>query len=207
MGSGFVGKGFMVNKFWILALPLLFFTACERTKSSVSAAPAPTAETGAVETFPDRPDLATRMGEAEVAETDMDADMDAGMGVDMGADIGEMEQAYLDADVGSKAYFDFNRYNIRRDAAAVLRKQAEWLMSNPPVKVMVAGHCDARGSREYNLALGERRANAVKDFLVSQGVASSRVSTVSYGKERPAVIGDTEAAYALNRRAVTSVLR
>lgn len=187
-----------MNKFWILVLPLLVFAACERTKSGASDAPAraqvppPGEDVGIVEDFPDRPDLAARL---------------RGMrDVDSGSEY-TLEQAHLDTDVGSRAYFDFNKYDIRADAASVLRGQAEWLMDNPEIRINIAGHCDARGSREYNLALGDRRANAVKDFLVSQGIASARLATVSYGKERPAVVGDTEAAYALNRRAVTSVSR
>ncbi len=85
------------------------------------------------------------------------------------------------------------------------RKQADWLKRNANVTVTVEGHCDERGTREYNLALGERRATAVKNVLVALGIPANRVSTISYGKERPAVVGSTEAAWAQNRRGVTTV--
>ena len=83
--------------------------------------------------------------------------------------------------------------------------QAKWLKKYDETKAVVAGHCDERGTREYNLALGERRAQAVKDYLISKGVKSSRVETISYGKERPAVMGSNEAAWAQNRRGVTTI--
>ena len=89
--------------------------------------------------------------------------------------------------------------------AEVLNTQVKWLKDHKKVNVIVQGYCDERGTREYNLALGERRANAVKQYLVSQGIAADRISVISYGKERPAVLGNNEAAWAQNRRAVTVV--
>lgn len=100
-------------------------------------------------------------------------------------------------------YFDTDRYNIDSQDAAALAQQARWLSQYPNKRVTIEGHCDERGTRDYNLALGERRANAAKNYLVSQGVDASRVTTVSYGKERPIALGSDEAAYAKNRRAVT----
>ena len=100
-------------------------------------------------------------------------------------------------------YFDTDRYNIDSEDAAALASQAQWLMRYPDKRATLEGHCDERGTREYNLALGERRANAAKTYLASLGVDSSRITTLSYGKERPAAMGSDEASWAKNRRAVT----
>jgi peptidoglycan-associated lipoprotein len=100
-------------------------------------------------------------------------------------------------------YFDTDRYNIDSADQAALRTQAQWLMRYPNKRATIEGHCDERGTREYNLALGERRANAAKDYLVGLGVDASRLQTVSYGKERPVALGSDEASWAKNRRAVT----
>jgi peptidoglycan-associated lipoprotein len=107
--------------------------------------------------------------------------------------------------VGDRVFFDFDKSDIKPEGRAVLQRQADWLKKYPNVTVTVEGHCDPRGTREYNLALGERRATAVKKMLVALGVPANRVSTISYGKERPAVPGDTEQAYAQDRRGVTVV--
>jgi peptidoglycan-associated lipoprotein len=111
-------------------------------------------------------------------------------------------QEYLVVNVGDRVFFDFDKSEIRSDAAATLKRQAAWMEDNPNVTVIIEGHCDERGTREYNLALGERRANAVREHLISLGVSAARIETISYGKERPAVTGSNEAAWAQNRRAV-----
>ena len=100
-------------------------------------------------------------------------------------------------------YFDTDRYNIDSEDAAALATQGQWLMRYPAKRATIEGHCDERGTREYNLALGERRANAAKIYLASLGVDASRLTTVSYGKERPAAMGSDEGSWAKNRRAVT----
>lgn len=102
-------------------------------------------------------------------------------------------------------YFDTDRYNIDSEDAAALATQAQWLMRYPAKRATLEGHCDERGTREYNLALGDRRATAAKNFLAGQGVDAGRMTTISYGRERPAVEGADEAAWAQNRRAVTVV--
>ncbi|MCG9917604.1 MAG: peptidoglycan-associated lipoprotein Pal [Phenylobacterium sp.] len=107
--------------------------------------------------------------------------------------------------VGDRVYFDFDSYSVRADAAPVLAAQAAWLNRYPSVMVRLEGNADERGTREYNLALGARRANAVRDFLVSRGVSSSRITTVSYGKERPIDPGTSEDAYQRNRNAHTAI--
>jgi len=105
--------------------------------------------------------------------------------------------------VGDRVFFAFDKSDLSADSRRTLERQAAWLKQWSNQRLTVEGHCDERGTREYNLALGERRANAVKDYLVAQGVSASRLSTISYGKERPAVLGSNEAAWAQNRRGVS----
>ena len=100
-------------------------------------------------------------------------------------------------------YFDFNAAYLSASAMDILNEQITWLQNNPSAMIVIEGHCDERGTREYNLALGEKRANAVKDYMIAQGIDSARIRTISYGKERPDVFGSTEDAWAKNRRAVT----
>jgi peptidoglycan-associated lipoprotein len=107
--------------------------------------------------------------------------------------------------VGDRVFFAFDKSDISPEARRTLERQAEWLKRYPNVTVTVEGHCDERGTREYNLALGERRATAAKNVLVALGVPANRVTTISYGKERPAVVGSNESAWAQNRRGVTVV--
>jgi len=113
--------------------------------------------------------------------------------------------ADLEASAGDRVFFAFDRSDITPEAQQILARQADWLRRYPNVTVTIEGHCDERGTREYNLALGERRAQAVKNVLGAMGIPAARVSTISYGKERPAVPGSSEEAYAQNRRAVTTV--
>ncbi|MXO58192.1 peptidoglycan-associated lipoprotein Pal [Altererythrobacter salegens] len=103
-------------------------------------------------------------------------------------------------------YFDTDKFNIDSEDAAALRSQAQYLLQYPQIRATIEGHCDERGTRDYNLALGERRANAAKNYLVSLGIPAARISTISYGKERPVALGSNEGAWAQNRRAVTVVL-
>ena len=107
--------------------------------------------------------------------------------------------------VGDRVFFDTDQSTIRQDGRDVLNRQAEWLKKYTNYQITMAGHCDERGTREYNLALGERRANAAKQYLVAQGIPASRIQTISYGKERPDPVGSDEAAWARNRRAVTEL--
>jgi len=107
--------------------------------------------------------------------------------------------------VGDRVFFDYDKSNLKMDAQDTLNKQAEWLKKYSGVSILVEGHCDERGTREYNLALGNRRAASVRDYLVSKGIAKSRVKIISYGKERPAVLGSNEDAWAQNRRGVTTI--
>jgi peptidoglycan-associated lipoprotein len=103
-------------------------------------------------------------------------------------------------------HFGTDLYDVDSTAAATLDAQAAWLAHFPNVKVTIEGHCDERGTREYNLALGDRRANAVKNYLAGKGIAAARMTTISYGKERPVAMGSDESAWAQNRRAVTVLI-
>ncbi len=98
-------------------------------------------------------------------------------------------------------FFDFDRYDIRPEDAINLDGDADWLRSNANVLVLIEGHCDERGTNEYNIALGEHRAQATRSYLVAQGIAANRITTISHGEERPFCIERTEACWALNRRA------
>lgn len=115
---------------------------------------------------------------------------------------------YLDEKqtVGDRVFFDLDQSDLTAEAQHTLELQAAWLKQYPNVNVTVEGHCDERGTREYNLALGERRATAAKKYLVGLGVSAGRISTISYGKERPAAMGSDESAWAQNRRAVSVIV-
>ena len=111
----------------------------------------------------------------------------------------------LRVNVGDTVHFALDQYNVEEADKAILGRQAAWLQKYPSVRVTIEGHADERGTREYNLALGARRANAVKEYLVSQGVSAGRVETISYGKERPLCTTSDEGCWAQNRRGVTTV--
>ena len=114
-------------------------------------------------------------------------------------------QADLVVNVGDRIFFGTDRYDLSNEARMTLDKQAAWLEQYSSLNITIEGHADERGTREYNLALGERRANSVRNYLSALGIAPSRVQTVSYGKERPAVPGANESAWSQNRRSVTKV--
>jgi len=114
-------------------------------------------------------------------------------------------QQDLEASAGDRVFFEFDRSDITPESQQILSRQADWLRRYPNVTVTIEGHCDERGTREYNLALGERRAQAAKNVLVASGIPASRISTISYGKERPTVVGSNEEAWAQNRVAITTV--
>ena len=113
------------------------------------------------------------------------------------------EADFLASVISDTVHFDTDKYGIDGESEGILRSQAQWLARYPGKAITIEGHCDERGTREYNLALGERRANAAKNYLIGLGVDASRINTISYGKERPVALGSDEAAWAKNRRAVT----
>ncbi|MEM8986751.1 MAG: peptidoglycan-associated lipoprotein Pal [Pseudomonadota bacterium] len=114
-------------------------------------------------------------------------------------------QEDLAVNVGNRVFFALDRYDLSSDARATLARQAAWMKAYPENMMRIEGNCDERGTREYNLALGARRANAVKDYLVSQGVDAARVQTISYGKERPICAESNENCWSLNRNGTTVV--
>jgi peptidoglycan-associated lipoprotein len=166
-------------KVWGVAFAMVVLSACATKSDKDTAGPAPTA-------------TAPAQDQGIVQEN-----------VNKGPEPGSPEDFAVAA--GNTIYFGFDKYDLSGDAQAVLRRQAEWLNTYGNLSVTVEGHCDERGTREYNLALGERRATAVKNYLVALGVNGSRIQTISYGKERPAVLGSDEAAWAKNRRGVTVI--
>jgi peptidoglycan-associated lipoprotein len=131
-----------------------------------------------------------------------------GLGVPDGiarSPLGAGSQGDLAASAGDRVFFAYDRSDISAEGQQILQRQAEWLRRYPNVGVTIEGHADERGTREYNLSLGERRAQAVKNLLVALGIPASRISTVTYGKERPEIPLSDERSYAQNRRAVTVV--
>jgi peptidoglycan-associated lipoprotein len=114
-------------------------------------------------------------------------------------------QQDLAATAGDRVFFAYDQSDISSEGQQILQRQAEWLKRYGQVTVTIEGHCDERGTREYNLALGERRAAAVKNVLVALGVPAGRIQTISYGKERPIVVGSSEEGYAQNRVGITTV--
>ena len=111
-------------------------------------------------------------------------------------------QEHLVANVGDRVFFGFDKSDLQPDARAAVEGLAVWLNNYPAVTLTIEGHADERGTREYNLALGDRRANSVRDYLAALGVSANRLTTISYGKERPAVLGSNDESWAQNRRAV-----
>ncbi|MFW2545076.1 peptidoglycan-associated lipoprotein Pal [Primorskyibacter sp. 2E107] len=113
--------------------------------------------------------------------------------------------AYFSQSIGDRVFFAVDQSTLSPEAQATLRQQAQWLMTNSDYLAIIEGHADEQGTREYNIALGARRANAVMEYLTSQGVAASRLKFISYGKERPIEVCSVESCYAKNRRAVTVI--
>lgn len=123
------------------------------------------------------------------------------------ANLGPAENSveYFNVVVGDRVFFDTDRHDLSTEAQYILQKQAQWFQANPGTNAVIEGHADERGTREYNLALGARRANSALAFLISQGVEPARLRAVSFGKERPVAVGSDEGAWAQNRRSVSVV--
>jgi peptidoglycan-associated lipoprotein len=117
----------------------------------------------------------------------------------------EVQEEIEEVEVRDRVFYDVNQSGLTSDAKKILDNQSSWLKSDSNIKIILEGHCDERGAREYNLALGERRANSAKQYLVKKGINASRIKTISYGKERPAFVGDGEEVWAKNRRSVTVI--
>ena len=133
----------------------------------------------------------------------------SGTGVDQGTvgqtGLGGLRADFLRAVPADRIFFGTDEYGIDDEDRRTLDAQAAWLIAHPAISVTIEGHCDERGTREYNLALGDRRANAAKNYLAARGVPAARMTTISWGKEKPVALGSDEQAWAQNRRAVTVV--
>jgi peptidoglycan-associated lipoprotein len=130
----------------------------------------------------------------------------SGMGpVGAGGSYAPGSQQDLAATAGDRVFFAYDQSDISAEGQQILQRQAQWLQRYSRVSITIEGHCDERGTREYNLALGERRAAAVKNVLVALGIPATRIQTISYGKERPIVVGSDEGGYAQNRVGITTV--
>ena len=119
---------------------------------------------------------------------------------------GPLNEQFKRSVVSDTIHFALDQYDIDPEARAILDSQAQWLVAHPEARITIEGHCDERGTREYNLGLGDRRANSAKNYLAARGVNAARITTISYGKERPIALGSDEASWAQNRRAVTIVI-
>ena len=184
-------------KLSMIAATTIMFTACASTpKTTEMVKEAPVAEAPVLPLVEEVPEVVVVDNTpAEVVDTSP---------VITGLVAGSVDDFVANA--GDRIFFGYNQYSLSNDARNVLRSQAQWLNNFPQVIAVIGGHADERGTREYNLALGARRADAVKDFLVSQGVDPSRVTTVSYGKERPIDGRSNEQAWALNRNGHTALV-
>jgi peptidoglycan-associated lipoprotein len=140
---------------------------------------------------------------AEIAPAPPVAQIEAGAGAPEGLKSDALRESATPAALLKleKVFFDFDAYTLTPQAREVLALNAEWLRQNPDARLTIEGHCDERGSDEYNLALGQRRADAAKNYLVGLGIAAARLTSISYGEERPAVTGADESAWSQNRRA------
>ena len=193
-----------------LALMVLFLTGCPKRPEVVETVPkpiAPQSEVG-IPAPPPVPKVATpeEKSPTEVAAQSPEATVPPETGAAPEAKIAEGEvrpetSAVVKALGVKDIYFDFDQSAIREDSKKLLNENVEWLRKNPAAKATIEGHCDERGSSEYNLALGDRRARATRDYLVAAGIQANRISTISFGKERPFVLGHDESAWQWNRRA------
>ena len=173
----------MIIKLLASALLVFFLAACSTT-------PKDTADSSGSGSTTTSSDVSTS-GETESTEST--------------SSIEPGSQEDLIVNVGDRVFFDYDSSELDTDAQELLQDQVAWLKQYSDVSIIVEGHCDERGTREYNLALGEKRAQAVKNYLIGLGINPDRVSTISYGKERPAVVGSNDGAWAQNRRSVTLV--
>ena len=176
----------MVIKLFTSALLVFFLAACSTT-------PKDTADSSGSGSSSSSSDVSSSE-EGTITETSPES-----------ASITPGSQEDLIVNVGDRVFFNYDSSDLDSDAQELLQDQVAWLKQHSNVSVIVEGHCDERGTREYNLALGEKRAQSVKNYLISLGISSDRISTISYGKERPAVVGSNDGAWAQNRRSVTVV--
>jgi len=176
----------MVQKILMSMLLSFFITACATTPKDTS-------------------DSSGSGSGSSSSSSSVSSSSDSSSDDDSSAGIVPGSQEDLIVNVGDRVFFGYDSSELDSDNQELLQDQVAWLKQYSDVSVTIEGHCDERGTREYNLALGEKRAQAVKNYLISLGISESRVSTISYGKERPAVIGSNDGAWSQNRRSVTKV--
>lgn len=193
----------MRKKYWIaLALlfiipGLLFTTSCAKKTVKPASAKAP-ATGGAAKTADLEKQKAELARQKALEEQRLEQERLAMSSAEARKKVEQGERARFEQD---HIYFDFDRYNLDPDAQRALKMKAAFMKANPKIKARIEGHCDERGTNEYNLALGDRRANSAKEFLLNLGIAESRLTSISHGEEKPVAMGHNEAAWAKNRRA------
>ena len=192
-----------MKRFLLLAAGAALLTACE-TASEIDAVASGASGSSATS--------ATSSASTSVASSGTTSSSSSNTSTSSGASSDSTTSYSYDTDpktafvkVGDRVLFGYDSSELDDDDRSILDNQAKFLNQNPALKVTIEGHCDERGTREYNLALGEKRASAVKDYLISIGINSDRISVVSYGKERPQVLGSNKAAWSMNRRSVTTI--
>ena len=183
MGDFNKGRFYMIIKLFTGALLVFFLAACSTT-------PKDTADSSGSGSSSSSSDVSSDANNEKASDS---------------ASVEPGSQEDLIVNVGDRVFFNYDSSELDSDAQQLLQDQVAWLKQYSDVSVIIEGHCDERGTREYNLALGEKRAQSVKNYLINLGVSSDRVSTISYGKERPAVVGSNDGAWAQNRRSVTLV--
>ena len=183
----------MLTRFLIFIFFILFLAAC-------ATQPVKTVKTEGSGSSSESESSVSSSSAGELTSVDYTADVPSDYeGIYPGS------QEDLIVNVGDRVFFAFDSFELDADAQELLQDQAAWLKQYNKTSITIEGHCDERGTREYNLALGEKRAQAVKNYLNGLGISTSSLSTVSYGKERPAVVGSNDAAWSQNRRAVTVI--
>ena len=199
-----------MKRFLLLAAGALLLTACE-TASEIDAAATGAAGSSASESSAASSSTSSSSGSgsdsssgSSSSSSSSTSTSDSTSGSDSSLTYDTNPQTAL-IKVGDRVHFDYDSAELDDDSRATLDRQVEFLNQNPSIIITIEGHCDERGTREYNLALGEKRASSVKDYLIASGVNSARISTVSYGKERPQVLGSNSAAWKMNRRSVTTI--
>ena len=187
-------RNFGAKRMVALAAVLLIAAACESTwdDTAATAGDGDSTETSSASSGSSASSDSGGGGDVDVAAVDSSAPIPG-------------SQEDLVQNVGDRVFFEYDSAVLTPDGRRTLERQAEWLRLFPEHNVMIEGHCDERGTREYNLALGERRASAARDYLIAFGMDPARLTTTSYGKERPYALGHNEEAWSLNRRSVTVV--
>jgi len=182
-----------LTRYSLVLMVTLVLAACATAPKETASTKSTTSSTSSTSSDSSASDSSTASSSTEVTKPEV---VD---GVYVGTDTVEM----LAVDVPDRIFFAYDSYSLASGAQDTLAKQAKWLKANGSVTISIEGHADERGTREYNLALGDRRANTAKDFLMAQGISSSRITTISFGKERPVNAASNKKAWAQNRRSVT----